>query len=117
MTSINVAAPKIGNAHSPTGDSGNSTAAKISRLNAQIIKITQQIKDLATSGQPPDVIRKRTEALQEQIQLLQQQINQLIQQDAKKAQEKAEQESIKAGTADVNGSDQKNKKHKIDIYL
>jgi len=117
MATIKVSPPQVGNAHASTGESGNSTAAKISRLNAQIIKLTQEIKDLATSSLPPDVIQKRIEALQEQIQLLQQQINQLIQQDAKKAQEKAEQESIKAGTADVNGTDQKNKKHKIDIYL
>jgi len=69
MTSINVDPPKVGNAHSATGESGNSTAAKISRLNAQILKLTQQIKDLATSGLPLDVIRKQTAALQEQIQL------------------------------------------------
>ncbi|GJL36686.1 hypothetical protein TUM17576_35060 [Enterobacter hormaechei] len=82
----------------------------------QISKLTQQLKDLATSGSADTDSQKQRELLQAEIKQLQAQLAQLQYKQAEEAQKKADEKQTQS-TAKAEGVNIPSDSNQIDIYI
>lgn len=113
MTTINTslhmttASPKAASRSSDT-----SLATQINQLTAQITKLTQKLKDVATNSGSAEDRLKQQEQIQIQIKLLQAQLAQLQRQQAEEASQKNQSQAT-----DKIGINRPADGHNIDIYI
>lgn len=93
-----------------------SGGGEIARLNKQIEKLTQEMRDVAKKGGRSEVVQREVVAIRQQIIILQTRIQQIQQEQAQKAEKKAEKAQLTAENREPQKSLNK-KSSVVDVYI